>query len=69
MQPLDKLVQQVIARYQEHFTLVLEDLRSRSGNKTLLVEGTALLPRQVSQVLARRHQAIWMATRQHMQFV
>jgi hypothetical protein len=59
MQPIDGLVQDVIACYGEHFMLVLEDIRSLPHHKPLLVEGTALLPRQVASVLAERHRAIW----------
>lgn len=59
MQPLDRLVQDVIACYQEHFTLILEDVFSLP-NRPLLVEGTALLPRQVTRVLSRESRAIWL---------
>src|SRR5687768_14715644 len=47
MQPIDSLVRNVIACYGEHFTLILEDVLSLPHHKPLLVEGTALLPRQV----------------------
>jgi 2-phosphoglycerate kinase len=60
IQPVDSLVQDAIACYQEHFTLILEDLFSISNLKPLLVEGTALLPRQVAKVLSRQSRAIWM---------
>lgn len=60
MQPLESLVQDVIACYREHFTLVLEDILSLPGHrKPILVEGTALLPRQVNAVLSDRNRAIW----------
>src|SRR3989442_11398999 len=58
MQPLDRLVQDVIACYQEHFTLILEDVLSLP-KRPLLVEGTALLPRLVARVLLRQSHAIW----------
>jgi len=58
MQPLDTLVQDVIACYQEHFALILEDVCSLP-KRTLLVEGTALLPRAVAEVLSRQSRAIW----------
>jgi len=60
MQPIDSLVQDVIACYEEHFTLILEDILSLPNHKPLLVEGTALLPRQVAGVLAERNRALWM---------
>jgi 2-phosphoglycerate kinase len=59
MQPVDSLVQQVIACYQEHFTLILEDVLSFPKGKPLLVEGTALLPRLVARVLSSQSRAIW----------
>jgi 2-phosphoglycerate kinase len=60
MQPLDSLVQNVIACYQEHFTLVLEDVISLAKRKPLLIEGTALLPRLVAGVTSRASNAIWL---------
>src|SRR5437667_8884473 len=60
MQPVDSLLQDVIACYREHFTLVLEDILSLRKRKFLLVEGTALLPSQVADVLSRKRQAIWL---------
>jgi len=59
MQPLESLVQEVIACYREHFTLILEDVISLPKQKPLLVEGTALLPKEVVGVLTSRNQAIW----------
>src|ERR1700674_6046136 len=47
MQPIENLVQDVIACYQEHFALVYEDILKMSKEKFLIVEGAALLPRQV----------------------
>jgi hypothetical protein len=60
MQPLATLVQDVIACYQEHFTLILADILCRPKDRPLLVEGSALLPRQVARVLAARRRAIWL---------
>ena len=60
MQPVESLVQDVIACYREHFTLVLEDVLSPLKRKSLLVEGTALLPAQVASVLSRPSHAIWL---------
>ena len=59
-QPIDSLVRDAIACYQEHFTFILEDLFSIASRKPLLVEGTALLPRQITRVLSRRSRAIWL---------
>jgi 2-phosphoglycerate kinase len=60
MQPFDSLVQNAIACYQEHFTLILEDLFSIPKRKSLLVEGTALLPRQVTEVSSNQNRVIWL---------
>jgi 2-phosphoglycerate kinase len=59
MQPLETLLGDVIACYREHFTLILADIFSMPRDRPLLVEGTALLPRQVAGVLAGRNRAIW----------
>lgn len=60
MRPIESLLRDVIACYREHFTLILEDLFCRPGGKSLLVEGTALLPAQVANVLSRQSRAIWL---------
>jgi 2-phosphoglycerate kinase len=59
MQPIDSLVRDAIACYQEHFTLILEDVLSAPTHKPLLVEGTALLPGQVARVLSDKSRAMW----------
>ena len=59
MQPVDCLVKDVIGCYREHFGLVVGDIAARPGGKSLLVEGTALLPRHVANVLPQRSHAIW----------
>src|SRR5882672_9844363 len=60
MQPVDDLLQDVIACYQEHFDLFNEDILKMPVENNLLVEGSALLPREVANVLAQREQAIWL---------
>jgi 2-phosphoglycerate kinase len=60
MQSIDNLVKDAIACYQEHFTLILEDVFSLPKRRPLLIEGTALLPRQVASVLSRQSRAIWL---------
>ena len=59
MQPVDSLVRDVIGCYQEHFTMILEDVFSLP-ERPLLVEGTALLPGEVASVLSRHSHAIWL---------
>jgi hypothetical protein len=59
MRPVDDLVQEAITCYQEHFTLVLEDVLALPASKPVLVEGTALLPRQIAQLAPKPYQAVW----------
>ena len=59
MQPVESLVQEVIACYREHFTLILDDVLALPKHKSWLVEGTALLPKEVTRVLTSRNQAVW----------
>lgn len=59
-QPVRSLLREVIACYAEHFALILEDIRAAVKKKPLLVEGSALLPKPVANVLAGRNHAIWM---------
>ncbi|HKB68557.1 MAG TPA: hypothetical protein VKC61_22035 [Pyrinomonadaceae bacterium] len=58
MQNLDSLVRDSISCYQEHFTMILEDVLSLP-ERPLLVEGTALLPGEVASVLSDPSRAIW----------
>ena len=59
MQPLDRLVEDAIACYREHFDLIINDIAAGPSGKSLLVEGTALLPREVAGILSKRSDAIW----------
>jgi hypothetical protein len=59
MQPLDVLVEETIACYQEHFQLVVADLLLLPHSDPILVEGTCLLPSSVSPLLLRKEHAIW----------
>ena len=59
MQPVDNLVREAIACYREHFALIVDDLAARPIAKSILVEGTALLPRQVADRLKQNSHAIW----------
>jgi len=60
MQPIEDLVHDAIACYQEHFALICEDLLVIPKQQSLLVEGTVLLPRDVATILPNRNQAIWL---------
>jgi len=60
MQPMETLTQDVIKCYREHFSLIIKDVLAFPTDKPLLVEGTALTPREVSQILPSRNNAIWL---------
>lgn len=59
VQPVESLVEDAIACYREHFALIVDDLAARPSGESLLVEGTALLPREVARILRKRSNAIW----------
>jgi hypothetical protein len=59
MQPVDCLVEDVIGCYREHFDLVRQDILARPQRKSLLVEGAALLPLQITNIMPNRSHAIW----------
>ena len=59
MQSIDSLVQNVIACYQEHFALILKDILTMPKHQPLLIEGTALLPRQVASLSPKKNHAMW----------
>jgi 2-phosphoglycerate kinase len=59
MQPAEVLLSEAIACYGEHFQLVLEDLLALPKSDPLLVEGTALLPDRVADLLLDQHRALW----------
>ena len=60
LQSIDRLVQDVIACYREHFALIREDILALPKRKPLLVEGTALLPRQVAGIVPEKSHALWL---------
>ncbi len=59
MQPVNHLLRQVIACYDEHFSFVLEDLASMKDAKPVLIEGSALLPKRIAELEAIPNRAIW----------
>lgn len=63
MRPIDEQVETVFKVYREEFPLILEDLRSISGDMPLLVEGAALLPELVVGLLDDPNKAIWIVPR------
>jgi 2-phosphoglycerate kinase len=58
-QPVERLVQEVIACYREHFTLVVDDVLIHPKDKPLLIEGTDLLPKEVTSIQANYNQSVW----------
>jgi 2-phosphoglycerate kinase len=67
MRPVESLVREVVACYGEHFTLILEDILSMPKGGPLLVEGSALLPGRVANVLADRGRALWLVPTEEFQ--
>jgi 2-phosphoglycerate kinase len=61
MQSVDRLVEDAIGCYREQLDLILSDIAASPRGKVLLVEGTALLPREIARILPNRNQAIWIA--------
>jgi hypothetical protein len=67
MQSVDCLVAEAIACYREHFDFIRQDILTRPLPKSLLVEGTALLPIEVDKILPQRSNAIWITADDHFQ--
>ena len=59
MQPVDVLLVEAIACYQEHFEMIIDDLLALPRSERVLVEGTPLLPNRVRAMLSDPSQAIW----------
>ena len=69
MQPPQVLVAEAIGCYQEHFELVVADLRSLPRSEPILVEGTCLLPNSVHPLLSSRDAAVWIVPTEEFQKV
>ncbi|MBN1877636.1 MAG: hypothetical protein JXA33_25660 [Anaerolineae bacterium] len=59
MQSDEALLEQAIAAYTEHFSLIVQDLLETDPTVPLLAEGTALLPDCVAPLLVNQGNAIW----------
>ena len=59
-QPIDCLLEDVTSCYREHFNLIRQDILARADPRSLLVEGTALLPEEVARMLPNKNKAIWL---------
>ena len=59
-QPHDVLLDEARACYNEHFDLILHDLLDIENHKPIIVEGTALLPGRVSELITEKNKAIWL---------
>ena len=59
MRPSEMLLQEVIACYEEHFSLVLEDVLKAKDSRAQLVEGSAVLPDLVAGLLPHVYQGVW----------
>ncbi|MBZ0302047.1 MAG: ATP-binding protein [Anaerolineae bacterium] len=68
MRSPDVLMKQVIDIYAEEFPMILDDLRSLPRDRSVLVEGTALMPEFVAEVLTDPRRAIWVIPTAAFQF-
>lgn len=59
MRPLDIQLRNVIEAYTEEFPMILDDLLLLPQHTPILVEGTALLPELVADVLDDPRRAMW----------
>jgi hypothetical protein len=59
MRPLDVMIADEFAIYQEEFAMILDDLRALPAFPPIVAEGTALLPDLVASVLGNTRQAVW----------
>lgn len=59
MRPLSVLVQDEWDIYRREFALIVQDLLRLPADRPIVVEGAALLPHCVYEVLARPRQAVW----------
>ena len=61
MQPLETLLNDVIACYREHLSLVLIDLKTKGPtHRRILVEGSTLLPAELAPMLKDPRDAVWL---------
>lgn len=68
MQPVDDLVTEAIACYTEHWGFILEDVTALSNERPTLVEGTALLPREVARLGVPPQRALWLTPTAEFQY-
>jgi hypothetical protein len=59
LQPVAVLLRRAIEAYQEEFGMILDDLLAWPKSPPLLVEGTALLPDYVNDILSLPRRSIW----------
>jgi hypothetical protein len=59
MRPVDVLLADEIAFYREEWPLIVDEVRAMACDRPIVVEGAALLPSLVHDVLADRRQAVW----------
>lgn len=57
--PIERLVASELDFYAEEFDLILQDLVELPRNKTVIAEGTSLLPSLVSDLLATPQSGVW----------
>jgi 2-phosphoglycerate kinase len=65
--PLGTMVDQEFLCYEEEFPMIVEDLCNLDGDKPLIAEGTALMPKLVVPLLKSPTQAVWIVPSEQFQ--
>jgi 2-phosphoglycerate kinase len=69
MQSRERLLEEAIGCYGEHFEMIVGDLDEQSSKERILVEGTTLLPDRVAEILRERERGIWIVPTERFQRV
>lgn len=57
--PVEQQVHEELEFYREEFRMIVDDVSAMDDTSPIIVEGAALLPEKVAQLVFSPHQAIW----------
>lgn len=57
--PVEQQIDEELEFYREEFPMIVDDVSTMPASTPLIVEGAALLPEKVAQLVSSPHQAIW----------
>lgn len=57
--PVEQQVQEELDFYREEFRMIVDDVSAMPDTSPIIVEGAALLPEKVAELVSSPHQAIW----------